>query len=202
MGAQGQRFYDLPTRMIKLIVRGLALILLAGLASWFLVKPVRVMAPTLAGVTCADATVCTDDPARLPQARELYAEGRSFIATRLGAATKSPRLIFCATQACAQAFGLGARSAVTVAMAGTVIGPRAWKDYYVRHEMIHFLQADRLGAFTLLFKPAWFVEGMAYGLSDDPRQPLNQPFESYRAEFLKWYGKQAPGRVWERAKEI
>jgi hypothetical protein len=69
-----------------------------------------------------------------------------------------------------------------------VIGPRAWKPFYVRHELIHYSQAERLGTLSLLLKPQWFVEGMAYALSQDPRAPLAEPFESYRRSFLAWYG--------------
>lgn len=50
--------------------------------------------------------------------------------------------------------------------------PRGWEPHFVRHEMIHHLQAERLSTLTLLLKPRWFVEGMACALSDDPREPL------------------------------
>jgi hypothetical protein len=103
---------------------------------------------------------------------------------------------FCSSQACADYFGLGARSAVTLGTIGTVIGPRAWKAYYVRHELIHYLQARELGVPQLLLKPSWFVEGMAYGLSEDPRAPLAQPFETYRTEFFAWYKSVGKERLW------
>jgi hypothetical protein len=66
----------------------------------------------------------------------------------------------------------------------------------VRHELIHYLQARELGALQLLVKPSWFVEGMAYGLSEDPRTPLAQPFEGYRSEFLAWYRSVGKDKMW------
>jgi hypothetical protein len=85
---------------------------------------------------------------------------------------------------------------VTLGTLGTVIGPRAWKPYYVRHELIHQAQGQRIGVIALLFEPGWVVEGMAYGLSEDPRVPLAEPFESQRKEFLRWYGAIEPRAIW------
>jgi hypothetical protein len=187
-----------PTLKVRLLAMGLAVPLIA----WFAVKPVRVLAPELAGVSCVSASVCIDDAARLQEAAGLYAEGMSFVPGALGAIEGKPRMIFCASQACADSFGLGARSAVTLGTLGTVIGPRAWKPFYVRHELIHYAQAERLGTLSLLLKPSWFVEGMAYALSGDSRASLAEPFESHRRRFLAWYagvGKQA---VWPAGRAL
>jgi hypothetical protein len=185
----------IPSLKIRLLVMAAAVPLLA----WFLVKPVRVLAPQLAGVSCLSASVCVDDAARQQEADGLHAGGMSFVQNSLGAIGGHPRIIFCATQACADSFGLGARSAVTLATFGTVIGPGAWKPYYVRHELIHQLQAERLGTLSLLLKPGWFVEGMAYALSQDPRAPLAEPWESHRRKFLAWHAALANQTVWQAA---
>jgi hypothetical protein len=113
--------------------------------AWAVVKPVRVVLPELSGVSCVSGAICTDDLSQLPQAQELYAEAISFVNLRVGQVEGTPRIIFCARQDCADRFGLGARSAVTLGTAGTVIGPRAWKPFYVRHELIHYVQAQKLG---------------------------------------------------------
>jgi hypothetical protein len=188
-------FFKLPS------LRRLALLLLlvVPVASWFVVKPVRVVAPTLAGVTCPTAQICLDDASQLAAATALLAEAQGFVATRLAPLRKAPRVVFCSTVACADAFGLGARSAVSVGTLGTVIGPRAWKPYYLRHELIHQLQAERLGVLGTLFKPAWFVEGMAYALSDDPRAVLAEPWRGYRARFGDWCAGVGGGDVWAAA---
>lgn len=182
-------------------LKRLALILFAIVPAlaWAIVRPVRVVVPEWGGVSCASAAVCVDDPSKATQASALYAEAVAFVGEKVSPVSGTPRVTFCATQACADYFGLGARSAVTVATFGTVIGPRAWKPHYVRHELIHYLQARELGAPRLLFKPSWFVEGMAYGLSEDPRTPLAEPFEGYRREFFAWYGPIGREKLWAEA---
>lgn len=186
----------------SLKIRLLAMLVAVPLLAWVLVKPVRVLAPQLAGVSCLSTSVCVDDAARLQEAERLHADGLAFVQNSLGAFEGKPRIIFCATQACADSFGLGARSAVTLATFGTVIGPGAWKPYYVRHELIHQLQAGRLGALSLLLKPGWFVEGMAYALSQDPRAPLAEPWEIHRRKFLAWHAALANQTVWKAAADL
>lgn len=179
-------------------LKRLALILFAIVPAlaWAIVKPLRVVVPEWGGVTCASSTVCVDDLTMASEADALYEEAIAFVGEKISSVPGKPRVTFCASQACADYFGLGARSAVTVGTIGTVIGPRAWKAYYVRHELIHYLQARQLGAVQLLLKPSWFVEGMAYALSEDPRIPLAEPFEGYRREFLSWYKSVGSKKMW------
>lgn len=161
----------------------------------FLVKPVRVMALGIADVTCA-GSVCVDVPARRQEAEELRSQAQAHVEKLAGPFKASPKVVFCSTQACADYFGLGARSAVTLGTVATVIGPTAWKPHYVRHELIHQAQGQNIGVLHLLLKPAWIVEGMAYGLSEDPRTPLPEPFETQRREFLSWYARIDQQHVW------
>jgi len=186
----------------SLKVRLLVMLVAVPLVAWFAVKPVRVLEPRLAGVSCVSATVCVDDLTRVEEAVGLYAEGMAFVPDLLGSFKGRPRVIFCATQACADSFGLGARAAVTVGTMGTVIGPRAWASFFVRHELIHYAQAERLGTLRLLFKPQWFVEGMAYALSQDPREPLTEPFESQRKRFRAWYAAVGKQGLWQAARDL
>lgn len=180
-----------PLKRLLLIV-----VAIVPALAWAIVKPVRVLAPEWGGVTCTSSTVCVDDPSKTAQAQALYAEAVAFVSGNVSPVEGEPRVTFCSSQACADHFGLGARSAVTVGTAGTVIGPRAWMPHYVRHELIHYVQARRLGVLQLLVKPSWFVEGMAYGLSEDPRARLSQPFESYRSDFLAWYRSVGKDKLW------
>jgi hypothetical protein len=173
----------------------LLLLIVVPALAWAVVRPVRVLAPGLAPVSCANG-ICVDVPERAPEAVRLVQDSRSFVVARVGSLPEGATMIFCATQRCADHFGLGLRSAVTLGSAGTVIGPRAWKPYYVRHELIHQAQARHIGVVRLLWTPAWIVEGMAYGLSDDPRAPLSEPFESQRRRFLAWYAGIPPGTLW------
>ena len=183
-------------------VRLLVMLAVVPLITWFAVKPVRVVEPRLAGVHCVSATVCIDDLARVEEAAGLYAEAMAFVPDVLGSFKGMPRVIFCATQACADAFGLGARAAVTLGTWGTVIAPRAWAPHFVRHELIHYAQAERIGTLRLLFKPQWFVEGMAYALSQDPREPLTEPFESQRRRFRAWYAAVGKQGLWQVARDL
>ena len=178
------------------------LVAVVPVLAWFVVKPVRVVLPELAGVQCVTRTICTDDPAQLARAQALYSEALDFVRSNVSVVSVQPRVVFCATQACADRFGLGARSAVTLGTWGTVIGPNAWKPFYVRHEMIHVAQAEHLGVLSLLRKPSWFVEGMAYGLSQDPRAPLAEPFEGYRRAFFTWYEGVGKDRLWGSAAQL
>jgi hypothetical protein len=169
--------------------------------AWAFVKPVRVVMPGWADVTCAGA-LCIDDLRRAGEAEQLLAEAQAHVERQVGPFGRRPRAIFCARQACADHFGLGARSAVTLASVATVIGPNAWKPHYVRHELLHHAQSDRIGPLALLFKPAWVVEGMAYGLSEDPRSPLAEPFESQRKAFLDWYGRIDRTQLWPELRKL
>ena len=180
----------------------LLLFVVTPVAAWALVKPVRVIAPELVGISCNHTSVCVEDPAKLEAANQLYAEGISFVSHSISPFAESPRIVFCSTEACANTFGLGARSAVTVGTFGTVIGPRAWKNYYVRHELIHHLQGQRLGLLRRMLKPTWFVEGMAYSLSQDTRSPLAEPWEGHRAHFNAWYGTVAKDQLWQAAAKL
>ena len=177
-------------------------LVIAPLLAWFMVKPVRVLAPELVGGIHCDSmrTLCVDDTARLARAQALYEEALLYVAGVLAAPRADTRIVFCAGERCAAAFGLGERSAVTLGSFGTVIGPRAWQPHYVRHELIHRLQAERLGTVRLLLEPDWLLEGMAYGLSGDPRHPLPEPREAWRARFLAWYAGVEKSAVWEASR--
>jgi len=165
-------------------------------------KPVRLLAPALAGVSCLTEVICTDAPQRRDEARQLYAEAFALVARQLGPLTSRPRAVFCASEACARSFGLGRSTAKTVGPLGTIFGPRAWKPHYVRHELIHQRQNERLGIYRALRSPAWFIEGMAYSLSEDPRRPLAEPFEQYRSLFEAWSRSVGKDALWQKTSEL
>lgn len=168
-------------------------------AAWMLVKPVRVLAPSLVGLHCDQEPVCTDDPQQWLAANALYIEGMAFVSGHVAPVAGSPRAVFCATQACADRFGLDARAAVTVGTWGTVYAPRAWQPYFVRHELIHVLQGQQLGLLRRWMAPTWFVEGMAYALSEDPREPLAEPWQAHREQFRAWSRRRDRTDWWTEA---
>jgi hypothetical protein len=178
------------------------LLVVVPLAAWFIVKPVRVVMPSIVGLSCPHHSVCVETQDVLPAATELYDQALDFVRNKVGAMQGQPVVVFCSTQACADRFGLGARSAVTVGNMGTVIGPHAWKPYYVRHELIHHLQGQRFGVLRLMFMPVWLIEGMAYSLSEDPRVKLVEPWQQYRDQFNAWLAKVGRERMWETACQL
>ena len=112
-------------------------------------------------------------------------------------------MIFCATQECSRSFGFTSNGAYNVATVGVVVSHRGWHSYFVRHELIHHLQNERLGSLNAwLLKPNWFKEGMAYSLSKDPRAPLPEPLQGYRAQFESWFKLVGADHLWAEAARL
>ncbi len=156
------------------------------------------MAPELMDITCEPEGICVEQAADLQRARQLYKPALADVRRRVGDPGPAPRVIFCASERCAKNFGLGKRSAVTFGSWGSAISPRAWQPHYVRHEMIHQLQAQQLGLLKCLLLPSWLIEGMAYELSDDPRNPLDPPWQNYRQQFQQWQSGFVPSELWQQ----
>ena len=149
-----------------------AILFILPLVAWALVKPLRVLAPQLEGLTC-DEWVCVDDPSRRAEATRLYRDAVDSVQASVGGLHSVPRAIFCATPACSDKFGFTTALAYDVGTFAVVISHRGWRPYLIRHELIHHLQNVRLGWLRArLFKPEWWREGMAYSLSRDSRKPL------------------------------
>lgn len=183
---------------MKRLILLLALLAMPVVA-WTSVKSVRVLAPGLAGVFCA-GRICIDRPPLRPKATGLYQDALEAVTGELGAFDSPPRVIFCSTRQCFETFGGSRSAAKNFGTSGIVIAPRGWHGYYLRHEMIHHLQNEHLGVVKMwLSTPKWFTEGMAYALSDDPRDKLTEPWESYRSRFEAWYAKIDKKRLWQEA---
>lgn len=178
------------------------LLVVVPCVAWFVVRPVRVVAPSVLGMYCVSAAICVENRDKLPEATSLYREALSFVGRSVGPITGEPLVVFCSTRTCAEGFGLGARSAVTVGTLGTVIGPEAWKPHYVRHELIHHLQGQQFGVLRGLFMPSWLMEGMAYSLSEDPRSRLAEPWQRYRDEFNTWLSTVDRKNMWPAARGL
>jgi hypothetical protein len=177
-------------------------LLVIPLAAWALFKPVRVISPVLAGVTCISEYICTDDISHYQAASSLYDDALNFVDSNIDTINYKPRIIFCTTDNCFHTFGFGKQSAATVGTFGIVIGPHAWKQFYVRHEMIHHLQGEKLGLLKFWKEPSWFIEGMAYSLSKDPRPQLAEPWQQYREHFNQWYGEIRKENLWSEARQL
>jgi hypothetical protein len=178
-----------------------ALLYCMPLTNWAFVKPVRAV-ETFAGVSCVENTICTDDPSRNPEASKLYEEALQFADSSIAPLEHRPLVIFCSSEACYHSFGYGNSTAMSIGDFLIILGPRAWTPYYLRHEMIHRLQAQRLGALKMLLEPEWFIEGMAYSLSQDPHTELAEPFQEYRSHFQTWYQGVGKARLWQEAARL
>lgn len=176
----------------------LAVLLLAPLMLWAFAKPLRLWAPSLHGMTCAD-DVCVEDAGRLLEAVALYDAALARIAARGTPLRQRSRMAFCSTDACYRAFGGGAERAITYPWVGSLIAPTSWAPHFARHELIHALQGQQLGEIGMLLKPAWFREGMAYAWSDPPPDDMPEAFLPLRERFEAWYAGIDAGRLWIEA---
>lgn len=164
-------------------------------------KPVQFIS-SMPGISCVSSTVCTNDLAHYREEKELYDDAFEFVNSTITPIEGKPIVVFCSTEMCFQSFGPSGATAKSIGTFCIVVGPRGWKPYYVRHEMIHYLQSEKLGATKLIFKPDWFVEGMAYKLSEDPRLQLVEPWQKYRSHFEAWYQTIDKKKIWDEAAKL
>ncbi|MEH6830605.1 MAG: hypothetical protein V7661_07150 [Sulfitobacter sp.] len=172
------------------------LVLGAALSSCAVSQATRLMVPQTSGLSCFPNGVCVEDPARIDEATALRDDALSFVQGKMGRLNAAPRLLFCTTKACSAKFGnpdVGASY-----FWGTnrlVISDTGWVKFVVRHEMIHHWQAEKFGAVEgAKDLPRWYIEGMAYVFSNDPRPTIpNAAADRQRAQFRAW---QAAGNNW------
>lgn len=187
--------------MVRVLL--LACFFFSPAVTWAVFKPMRVVAPEWVGnISCVSAKVCVEGTERSREAITLYNDAVSFVSSAVGPFADEPVVIFCGTAECARSFGFDKAAAITVGRFGIVVSPRGWKPYYVRHEMIHHRQAEELGVLRQWLNPEWFREGMAYFLSEDPRNPLSEPWQRYRTEFELWFKQVGRARLWEEARKL
>lgn len=181
---------------------GLLTLCIIPVVCWIVYKPTRVLLPELNGVSCISKTICVEQLDTAVEARALYEKAESYFRTSIYEIRHRPRAIFCSSVQCFEAFGFRAPAkAQTVGQSGIVIGPQGWHVYLLRHEMVHHLQAERLGIVKQLLIADWFKEGMAYSVSADPRE-LKQPWKSYRKEFERWYENVGEQNFWQEAEKL
>jgi hypothetical protein len=187
--------------MVKIIFAGLVLTL--PIATWLLYKPVRILAPDLNDTYCVNSHICLEDTNRMSEASLLYDNALAFVNSEVGQISNKPRIIFCSTDSCNHSFGFHAPAkAHTIGLSGIVIGPHGWNQFILRHELIHHLQAERLGIIGQWRSPYWFKEGMAYSLSRDMRTTLSKPLLDYKVEFEAWYKKVGKQDLWSEAEKL
>lgn len=183
-----------------------AVLLYAPLSAWAFYKPVRALTPRLVGLTCLRSRICLDDPSYVTEAARRFDDALEFVDSTISRIKDPPRIIFCTTDSCYRTFGPDKPTAHSTPF-GIIISPRGWKPPYIRHEMIHHLQKERLalwkfGPIERWRSPDWFIEGMAYSLSKDPRSVLAEPYQSYRSHFDEWYRAVGKEHLWEKARSL
>ena len=156
----------------------------------------RLYVPQINGMTCFPNGVCVEDIARIDEATALRNDAVSFVQGKLGPLAAPPRLLFCTTKKCSGKFGNpGAGALYFWGTNRIVVSNTGWVQFMLRHEMIHHWQAEQFGAVegasTL---PRWYIEGMAYDFSNDPRQTIPNPTaNAQRKKFRAWF---AAGNDW------
>jgi hypothetical protein len=153
----------------------------------FFHKPARILNPEKHGFTRVYKNLYIDNPASTNHAMILYERALKKVDKRFGLKNKNPRIIFCTTDESFDKFGYKNIAARAQGTFGVIIGPKGWYLYIIEHELIHFWQAENLGTVRSVFYPQWMIEGMAYSLSEDPRNNLTEPWKSYRIKFNEWY---------------
>ena len=149
-------------------------------------KQSRVTVPEWYGVTCIDNYLCLEDIAKKDQAKELYEYALLLTEQRFSRLKTRPKAVFCSSKECSERFGLKKSNAFNLGTFGIIISSRGWKKHLVTHEFIHYWQSQTIGNWKMFASQDWMIEGMAYSMSEDTREKLVEPFESYKIKFNKW----------------
>ncbi|MCU7815018.1 MAG: hypothetical protein KZQ81_07370 [Candidatus Thiodiazotropha sp. (ex Rostrolucina anterorostrata)] len=185
--------------------KGIIVLIITALpvASWGFYKPMRVLAPELNGLTCINEKICLDDIKKTKDAELLYLESASITNNAIGRFYNNPRAIFCTTEKCYKSFGFKSPSvAHAVGTSGVVISPCGWSNTKIIHEFVHHIQAERIGVISMLFKPDWLIEGMAYYISNDNMNDVPLRYIEAKKRFEKWYVELGNEKLWETAKNL
>ena len=176
------------TRLKKVLMVSALVALGLLLAACALYKPLRVLTPEIFGLTCMSDDICVEDPATITEATALRDNALRFVEENIGPLRQPPRVLFCGSEECFARFGNPAVSALYFwGMETLLINEKGWQDYILRHELIHHWQVQQFGPVQSSRLPRWYIEGMAYSLSQDPRNPLPRTdIEEWRAQFDAW----------------
>jgi hypothetical protein len=185
----------------RLLLCGLLIAPMVAVALWFLVKPLRILAPQFNGVTCR-AVVCVEDPMHRARAERLHREAMAAVARKLTAMRSPPRTIFCSTRECYRSFGGGTERGATLFDLGVILPPESWLPHIVEHEFIHMLQAQELGLVGRGLRPDWFIEGMPFLISEPPAYDLPDYAVPLVAQYLTWEQRVGRENVWREARKL
>ena len=166
--------------------------------AWTTFKPIRILAPTLNGVTCIDR-ICVEESDRIAQARALQQAALSAVARKLVPLEKAPLTVFCSSRSCYRSFGGGMERGATLLDWGVILPPESWVAHIVEHEYIHMLQAQQLGLRGRERTPDWFKEGMPFLVSQPPAHDLPDYARPLALRYAEWEKRTGRGNVWRAA---
>lgn len=190
---------------IRTIVVSLGASLCLGLTAAYaaLPGPHRALTPGVFGLTEIAPDLWIDDPARAAVARGFARQADDTAAAFFGPLRTHPRIILCATQDCADRFGLKP-SGLTYGHHLILVGPKGQNPVIVTHERIHaeLHRSLRLSDLWDQRIPTWFDEGLASYLSgdmrlDSPDNPRDADWICAARSFRDW-GRLHPAQDWRR----
>jgi len=177
---------------------GIVLLAAAPAVVWATFKPIRILAPTWNGVTCA-GRVCVEDPTRLDEALRLQRDAVEAVGRKLVPLTQTPLTVFCSTRPCYRSFGGGNERGATLFDWGVILPPESWVAHIVEHEYIHMLQAQQLGLLGRQRTPDWFKEGMPFLISAPPDHDLPDYARPLLDRYQAWEQRVGRDQVWQTA---
>jgi hypothetical protein len=115
-----------------------------------------------------ESTMPDDTRAKLFAAR---ASGEKKVADFYGGLQTAPRILACATRACADRIGSGNSKGAAYLSVGLRLAPEGIDPVIIAHERSHVELHGRIGLLNFWTGaiPTWFDEGLAVVVSDDPR---------------------------------
>lgn len=167
-------------RLIAGLVLAISLLLSAGAFAFpivgALVCPICYGFDALGDNTFVENSLTT---AEREQVADVVAEARSRVRAFYGDLTARPRILVCHTERCDQRLGGGGARGSSLIDVGLRLSARGVEPVIASHELSHIELHHRLGRLRFLTGaiPAWFDEGVAVVVSDDPRYlaPIGAP---------------------------
>jgi len=168
-----------PRAWWRLVATGTVLFIALGAAllAWMQPAIAALACPTcfgmerLSGEVFVDSVMSAQERARL---LAMMAEGDQKVAGFYGELRENPVVIACASEVCSRRLGARGARAVSYASFGMRLSPAGLDPTIIAHERAHIELHGRLGLVRFLAGavPAWFDEGLAVVISDDPRYLL------------------------------
>ncbi len=174
-------------RRLRLIALAVLTVILTGsvAAGIGLPGPHRMACPSCYGLEHIGDGIFADaamTPAQRTFALEAIARGRAVVREFYGELRSAPRIVICRTRKCSSVFGSRGAKGVTYAWHAILLSWSRILDVIAAHEVAHAEIHWRMGYVGWLkgAVPAWFDEGLAVVISQDPRFRRDVPAAAVR----------------------